>query len=94
MKLAPLWLAAAAPVSLTVTCAVALVAALFELYVTIIVQVPRGATVNPATQVPPVTVRLLPVGPAVVTPTVGAAVSVSGPGLAEVLLFVSVMVAL
>ena len=56
--------------------------------------VPPADTVSPDTQVPPLIVKALPVGPAVLTATVGAAVSVKPPGLAEVALLVSVMVPL
>lgn len=77
------------------TCAAAVRAALpFGLYVTTIVHALPEATVNPDTHVPPVTVKLLPAGPFVVTATVGVAVTVRGPGLGELALFVSVIVAL
>lgn len=78
-----------------VTCAVADDAALpFGLYVTVIVHVPPLGSVKPDTQVPPVTVKPLPVGPGPVTMTAGAAVNVSGPGVKEVALLVTVTVPL
>ena len=96
LKLALVWLAVVAPVSLTLTCALAVVAALpFGLYCTIMVHVLPAGTVKPDTHVPPGrTVKLLPAGPGVTTVTVGVAVSVSGPGFVDVALLVRVIVPL
>jgi hypothetical protein len=81
--------AAARPVPVTVTFAVAVVVPdVPGAYCTVIVQLLAGLTTAPNTQVPPVIEKVPPAVPTFVT--VGAAVSVSGPVAAAALLTVMV----
>jgi len=61
-------------------------------YVTMIVQLPPGAITVPLAQVPPAVIENVPVPAPVLAPSVGAAVSVTGPALVPVAVLLTVIV--